>query len=227
MDSAKIKIDQIIRSKRKTIALVVTADARLVVRAPFRTSSGYIENLVKQKMKWIIEKQQSAMQRNEVHKDKLITEGEDFLFLGDTYNLEIGEGKTGVELKPGKLILHVKDKEDSALYLKNWYKKQALHILSERVEHFSRMTGIRYKSVKITDARKRWGSCSPKDALNFTWRLVMAPLLIIDYVVIHELSHIEYRNHSKYFWKKVESLMPEYKLCRKWLKDNQKLMDLM
>jgi predicted metal-dependent hydrolase len=227
MSAPIIKIDKIIRSKRKSIALVVTADAKLVVRAPFRTSSGYIESLVRQKIQWITEKQLAVIRSNEMHQDRRFVDGEEFLFLGEAYGLELEDGKFQVELKPGKLILHISEQDCAAICLKNWYRKRAKHILSGRVEYLSNMTGIRYKSVKITDARKRWGSCGPKDTLNFTWRLVMAPLCVADYVVIHELVHVEFRNHSKHFWTRVEALMPEYKKCRKWLKDNQKLLDLM
>lgn len=69
-----------------------------------------------------------------------------------------------------------------------WYKNEAQKVIQERVEYYSQLTGIKYKSVTITDAKRRWGSCGPKGSLNFTWRLVMAPLRVIDYVVVHELA---------------------------------------
>lgn len=221
------EIDRIIRSKRKSIALVVTADAKLVVRAPYRTSSGYIEDLVKKKVKWIIEKQQLALRKNDAHKDSRFENGEEFLFLGDKYRLEFQDCKTCVKMEPGRLILQEKEPDDAASDLRAWYRKQAKLVLNGRVEYYSKMTDIRYRSVKISGARKRWGSCGPGNTLNFTWRLVMAPLCVVDYVIVHEIAHVEFKNHSKQFWAKVESIMPDYGKHRTWLKDNQKLLELM
>ena len=76
------------------------------------------------------------------------------------------------------------------------------------------------ENVKITSAEKRWGSCSGDDNLSFSFRLIMAPPDIIDYVIVHELMHIKEKNHSPKFWKLVEAVMPEYKIHRRWLKDN-------
>ncbi len=91
---------------------------------------------------------------------------------------------------------------------------------------YSEMTGLIHRSIKITSAKKRFGSCSPNGSLNFSWRLMMAPLNIIDYVVVHELVHIEERNHSKNFWNKVRIILPDYKQSEKWLKDNSQLLTI-
>ena len=224
---SRFVIDSIIRSGRKSVALVVTADAKLIVRAPYRTSVRYIEDLVRQKQKWIAEKQQAAMLRNEAHKVKQVVEGEEFLFLGELYRLELRAGKPLVELQPGKLLLQAKTAEDAEPLLEAWYRKHARRVLAERTAYYSKLTGLRPKSISITGARRRWGSCGPKNSLNFTWRLVMAPLDVIDYVAVHELAHIEFKNHSANFWNSVASILPEYKKCRKWLADNQRLMELL
>ncbi|MCX6013893.1 MAG: M48 family metallopeptidase, partial [Chloroflexi bacterium] len=85
---------------------------------------------------------------------------------------------------------------------------------------------IKYKNVRITSAQTRWGSCSGHGNLYFSWRLIMAPLEVIDYVVIHELAHIHMKNHSPKFWEKVESMYPDYVACKKWLRDNQTRLPL-
>lgn len=97
-------------------------------------------------------------------------------------------------------------------------RQKAQELIPERVAYYSNLTGISYLRVKINSAKKRWGSCSAKGNLNFSWRLALAPLEVIDYVVIHELAHIIHRNHSKRFWALVAKLYPNYKECRKWLK---------
>lgn len=105
-----------------------------------------------------------------------------------------------------------------------WYKKEAIKRIKERVDFYSSITGLKYRKISITNARHRWGSCNGIANLCFTWRLIMAPLEIIDYVIVHEIFHIEVKNHSKDFWQKVESFIPEYKKCRKWLTENQNLL---
>lgn len=101
-----------------------------------------------------------------------------------------------------------------------WYKKMAKIKLSRRVEYFAEREGFSYKQVRIGSAMTRWGSCGPTGNLNFTWRLILAPDSVIDYVVVHELAHLEHKNHSSRFWAEVERMMPDWKVQRKWLKTN-------
>lgn len=200
-----IKIDQLIRTKRKTITLEVTADARLIVRAPIKTPLSYLERLVEKKVSWIKAKQEIAKKRDSILSDNSLVNGEQLLFLGNSCKLDVANVKN----------------------IKKWYVEQAQKLIKERVELYSQMTGIPYKSVKISNARRRWGSCGPKGSLNFSWRLVMAPMHVIDYVVVHELAHIVVKNHSKVFWLKVRSIMTDYEGRRKWLRDNRLLMDIL
>ncbi|MBI4687875.1 MAG: M48 family metallopeptidase [Nitrospirae bacterium] len=98
--------------------------------------------------------------------------------------------------------------------------------MSERVSWYSSLSGLKYNRVKISDAQKRWGSCSAKGNLNFSWRLIMSPIRVIDYVVIHELAHLEERNHSKKCWNKVKIMLPDYEQYKEWLKENKHLLDI-
>ena len=106
----------------------------------------------------------------------------------------------------------------------NWYKERAHEKISERVRMYSSMRGFSYNKINITNAKKRWASCSHKRNLNFSWRLIMAPLPVIDYVVVHELVHLEEKNHSKNFWNKVKMLIPDYQKHKEWLKKNGHLL---
>jgi predicted metal-dependent hydrolase len=107
-----------------------------------------------------------------------------------------------------------------------WYKQQARWVIRERVEWFAARYKFIYSQVRISSARTRWGSCSSRGSLSFTWRLVMAPLEVVDYVVAHELAHLRIRNHSPAFWKEVEAILPDYKARQKWLKTNGRLLTL-
>jgi len=101
---------------------------------------------------------------------------------------------------------------------KDYFQSLARKIIPERVNYYSKLTGLRPKLVRINNAKKRWGSCGAKWNLNFPWRLVLTPPDVIDYVVVHELVHLAERNHSKRFWKRVEEILPDYRQRRKSLK---------
>lgn len=97
-------------------------------------------------------------------------------------------------------------------------KEKALTYLSERTEYFSKIMGVSPTKIKITSAKKRFGSCSTKNSICYSWRLMQYPREAIDYVVVHELAHITHKNHGKEFYKLIESVIPDYKKCEKLLK---------
>jgi predicted metal-dependent hydrolase len=110
--------------------------------------------------------------------------------------------------------------------LKRWYMEEARREIQARCMWFSTKTGQVPATIRITDARQRWGSCTHKGGLNFSWRLIQVPPEIIDYVVVHELVHISQPDHSKKFWAKVSTIMPDYEQRRNWLKDHEWLLKI-
>lgn len=103
--------------------------------------------------------------------------------------------------------------------LEKWYRKEAALIISEKAAYYAGILKVAFQGIHIKDQRSRWGSCSSKKNLNFNWRLIMAPEPVLDYVVIHELCHLKHMDHSAAFWELVESICPEYKQYKRWLKD--------
>ena len=102
----------------------------------------------------------------------------------------------------------------------NWYKQQAQELISNLTEKLAQKHKLKYNQIKISNAKTRWGSCSAQGNLSFSWRLIMAPPEAIEYVIIHELAHLEHLNHSTAFWQKVASMLPDYKKHRTWFKAN-------
>lgn len=100
-----------------------------------------------------------------------------------------------------------------------WYKKEARRVFTERLNYFAQLHDLTYKTLRLSSARTRWGSCSRRKSINLNWRLILAPPEILDYVVAHELSHTVHMNHSKRFWAQVEAMMPNHKIQKKWLKE--------
>lgn len=219
---SSIAISRIIRSKRRSIALVVEHDATLTVRAPHRVSDAYINELVMKKRVWIEEKKHQMLSLGVV-KEKQYVDGEVFLFLGKEYTLTFCYGKSielieqgGVMLFPRKFLMSPKRA------MLAWYKKMAYMVIKERVSVYEQISSWKHSSLTITSARTRWGSCGGDGAINFSWRLMMVPLSSVDYVVVHELAHIKERNHSARFWSAVEHVLPHYQEEEKRLKQYQR-----
>ncbi len=215
-----VEIDQIIRSNRKTISLEVKRDGSLIVRAPIITPRGQIEELVKSKERWIRKKQELLKKQSLEVPIKQFIPGEPFLYLGEPYTLEVVNEQADPLVLKDKFYLAANSQNNAQHVFTNWYRKQASLVINELVVNRAQENGFEYARIGITSARTRWGSCGPKGSLNFTWRLIMAPREVIDYVVVHELVHLQVRNHSKAFWGEVNNLIPEYQDHRAWLRDN-------
>jgi predicted metal-dependent hydrolase len=219
-----IKVDQLIRSKRKTLQISITPDARLVVRAPLNLPLKLINRFVEEKREWIERKKASVRAAREHSLRKDFNEGAVFSFLGSNYSLSIKEDHTEIRINGTNLEFPARLMTAPAVHLEQWYMTEARRYIGSRLKELSASVGIQYKSFGITRARRRWGSCSPKDSLNFTWRLMQAKPGAIDYVIIHELCHVRVKNHSQAFWNIVGRILPDYRILRKWLRDHRELM---
>lgn len=214
-----IEIKQMLRSKRKTLALIVKPDGSLIVRAPWRTPEKTIREFIENHAEWIEKKRAEALATLPATPRQYVP-GEIFRYLGDEYPLEIVNGQSKALVLEDHFKLAESSQMNARLVFERWYRAEARHILSERVNLYASQHGFQHEKIGITSARTRWGSCSTNGSLNFSWRLIMAPMEAIDYVVVHELAHTVHHNHSKRFWKKVEKILPDYKERRKWLRKN-------
>jgi len=205
-----ITINQLIRSKRKSLMLQIKSDGSLIVRAPMKLDIDRINRFIKQKSNWIITKQlkikkQFLLQDQMLQQQKNHT-GDGVLFLGKRQNI---------------LPKHLKTRQETIL----WYKQEALKNIAPQALYYAENLQVKFGRIKITSARKRWGSCSGKNNLNFSWRLIMAPQEVVNYVIAHEVAHLLHKNHSKKFWSCVESIIPDYKNHHIWLRRNGFLLD--
>ena len=217
--NSEVHIDQIIRSKRRSISLEIERDGSLTVRAPQYTSIGEINALVKSKVSWISKKQTLLRKQARETPPKRFTNGEHFYYLGNTYPLEIVTGQDSPLVLRDHFFLAADAQESALQVFQQWYKQHASQVIKGRAAILAQNNGYATSKIRITSAKTRWGSCGPRGSLNFTWRLVMAPEDVIDYVVVHELVHLRIRNHSRKYWEAVRRFMPDYQICLKWLKD--------
>jgi len=221
----QIQIDKFTRSKRRTIALIVERDGTLTVRAPLRATRAAIESFICQKEDWIVRTREKLKSLNPTPARQYV-DGETFPYLGSFFDLKLVRSqRPALQFDNGFTLDQSGHKKAEQTFI-SWYKERALDVISERVRVYAERYGFTPKQVKVTSAKTRWGSCSSSGTLNFTWRLVMAPLDVIDYVVVHELVHLQVKNHSSKFWKAVEVMEPDYKEKRKWLKENGGILNL-
>lgn len=219
-----IEPKKIVKSRRKTIALVIDSDGELIVRAPFYASNTDIMRFVQEKQGWIAQKSEEMKQKKQERPTLSLQAGENILYLGR--ECMIFRGMTKSICFDGKAFL-LPETADAGVKLVTWYKKRAAVILQERVETLAKSMNVRPEGVKITSAKTRWGSCSSTNHLNFSWRLIMCPPEVVDYVVVHELCHILHKNHSRSFWESVGKVDSCYREHEKWLKENRRLMEIL
>jgi predicted metal-dependent hydrolase len=224
---------EIIRSNRKTIGIIVNADQELIVRSPKRTSIRKIKSLLTKKEDWILKKLAKMAEIKAPPAAKKFISGEFFYYLGREYKLniiaEVSLKKMKVELKQEKLIIKYpaelqnnKGQRKSAIreQLISWYRSQAKLKINKLIEIHKKNLNVEPNRVVIKKQKKRWGSCSSKQNLNFNWKIIMAPPTVIEYLVVHELIHLIHPNHSRDFWQTVAEIMPDYQEKKEWLRIN-------
>lgn len=211
--------DQIIRSSRRTLSLEIEADGRLVVRAPLRISERAIAAFIRQKQAWVLRQQQLMRERQRTTPVRQFAAGELFSYLGGRYALVLVETQAVPLRLDGEFrLIKYYQKYARGIFMR-WYQQQALRHIASRCACLGRQTGLIYTKVRITNGLSRWGYCGADNSLSFNWRLVMAPASVVDYVVVHELAHSRFKDHSRRYWRLVERLMPGYAVERRWLKE--------
>ncbi len=220
---SKMRIEKIIRSKRRTVSLQITDNLSLIIKAPLHLSESDIEKIISKHQKWI-DKKEKEIRDGKIRikpKPKKFIDGEHFYYLGKKYSLRFSN-ISSVKIDNGFLLMNKRLKNPSDA-LKKWYKDKAYKFIRDRVDYYAWLLDLQYNGIKITSARKRWGSCTSNRNLNFSWRLIMTPEMVIDYVVVHEIVHLQEMNHSKHFWQKVGKIIPDYKDIKRWLRKNEYL----
>ena len=216
------------RKRRRTISLLIKEDGRITVSVPYRTPEAEIERFLEERKSWICRKL-SEKERLKKEAEKAFLPGEEFLFLGEWYPLAVeenGHREPPLKLSFGRFILNSDAAGEAREAFIEWYRKEAKEVIVNRAEIYSHRLQLFPMKIRITNARCRWGSCSRDNCLALSWRMIMAPLSIIDYVLMHELAHLKEKNHSRRFWGYLESILPDYRERRFWLKKNGHLLHL-
>jgi len=215
----------LVRSARRTMGLEIQPNATIVVRAPRRAALRQIYHFVESHNDWIERKLAQVLARSKP-KPKEFVHDEEFLFLGQTCRLYLTDASAPSVSFDGRLLLSKTSLLQARGVILDWYKNQARNVIGERVDVHATMMRCQPTGIRITSPRRRWASCGAAGGLNFNWRIVMGPLEVIDYIVVHELAHLKHRGHGRDFWDFVANFFPSYRISRQWLKDNGHLLDI-
>ncbi len=200
------------------IRLEIHRDSGLTVVVPGRYSQRHVQDILNEKSGWILRHLPADEPRQLPLFLKEADHGERLPFMGKMLKVVVrdsGDKGAPVRLEGNRLILSTAASRAKAL--ENWYRQEAAHIFTQKADSFQQSMGLRYKKIVIRGQRKRWASASPTGNLSVNWKLLMAPEAIIDYVIMHELAHLKYMDHSRKFWDFLSRFCPDWKHHRKWL----------
>ena len=222
----------LIYRKRKTMSIEVETTGEVTVIVPVGTATEDVIEKVKSRAGWIVSKQYESKFINDTKIEREAVSGESYMYLGRNYSLDIRVDENidniSVKLFQGKFVVNTYTKDEDLIKkaMENWYREKTLAKVKERVSYYSSYFNNEVTTVKVKEQKKRWASCTSKNELLFNWRCVMAPVFVLDYIVVHEMCHMEYKNHSKDFWNRVYAVMPDYEVRKLWLRNNGIKMDI-
>jgi len=214
------------RTTRRTVALKITPDGQVVVLAPHTVGDQAILRFVQEHHSWIDERLRHITERLDSIPRRRYETGETLPYLGRSYSISLGNQRD-IALDNNSIRLPDVSIDRRYTALIRWYKTRALDIFSDRILLYQSRVGHPPSDIKLSTARTRWGACTSRGVVSLRWTLIMAPITVIDYVVIHELCHLVHMNHSRAFWKLVKSICPDFKVAVEWLRMYGHQLDLL
>ncbi|MCK4661722.1 MAG: M48 family metallopeptidase [Bacteroidales bacterium] len=213
-------------SNRKTLNISVERDRTIIVRAPKSLSLERIEDIVQSKRNWIKDKINHSQKYPIGFNAKEFISGETLLYLGRNYQLSvIDEDFEGIRFNQGFIISKSNQANANQLF-KEWYLKKALEKIKPLAKIYATNLGVGYNECKTSEMKYRWGSCTPKNNIIFNWRIIKAPMYVLEYLVAHELVHFLENNHTPNFWNILSIQVPNYEKAKKWLKEKGQLLEI-
>lgn len=206
-------------ARRTTVAIAVDPVDGVMVTAPVGVAVGKLDQVVKAKAQWIVQHLRLVADGEQAAEPKQFVTGESFAYLGRHYRLRVVPASevTEARLVQGWLEVGVParlgeaDKRDAVHQaIRAWYLEHAQARLKDRVGFWAAAAGVEVAEVRVRDQQKRWASCDDKGVLRFNWRIIQAPMRLVDYVVAHEVVHVVHADHTKAYWGRLGAVMPDY-----------------
>ncbi|SIS90560.1 M48 family metallopeptidase [Salimicrobium salexigens] len=214
--------------ERKDMKIAVDLVNGVIVYVPPSLEEEKIQGLIQQKAPWILSKIKALGEVNEPATPKDFVSGEKIPYLGRNYKLKVyREALDTVSFKfhQGKFLATVprnwtQEQVQQTLEqtLIDWYKSHGFLKIKERVQRYQKYLGVTPRSVSLRNQRKRWGTCTPEGNVYFNWRILLAPVRVIDYIIVHELAHLAVPEHNEKFWNLIRSVLPDYEGRKEWLR---------
>ena len=224
MKVEKILGYEVHRKKVKNINLRIKPNMEIYISAPMNLHSDYIENFIRSKEKWIKQVLQKIEEAKQNQLPSQYLSGEKHKYLGKEYELEVKQGNSNrVSLKEGKIILTVisnifENSDEKKKVMEKWYFENAQKVFVNTIQKWLEILDESIEKLSIKPMKSRWGSCNyVKRYINLNTELIKRTQLEIEYVVLHELTHLKYPNHGKGFSRYIENYMPNYKMAEKML----------
>jgi predicted metal-dependent hydrolase len=214
-------------TKRRKLTITVERNRAVVVRAPQGLSDQEIDRIVQARRQWIVAKldHPQKYQDRRHPPGKELVNGESAAYLGRDYRIEIAETLSGdIELSR-HFKVPPQQQSNRRKVLRSWYVARAKETILRRVHQQARRLGVSFGTARIVDNRYRWGSCTVRNNVNFNWRLIKAPMFVIDYVIVHELAHLLEPNHTDRFWNIVRAHSATMEKAKRWLKEFGQLLE--
>ena len=212
--------------RRKKLTITVERDRSVIVHAPESASEEKIRSIVESKRQWIYDKTHHAQKYALPHPPgKELVNGESALYLGRQYKVEMIQTDSKEVRFEQRFLIPERLAGDGKQVLRNWYTKRAKEKILPRAQTLAHQLGVAFTRAKIVDNRYRWGSCTTRNNINFNWRLIKAPMFVVDYVIIHELAHLLEANHTPRFWNIVRTQSPKMEKAKQWLIDHGQLLE--
>ncbi len=225
LDNIDIKIEK--TDRRKTVSIFIERNGTVKVLAPSTASDEIIEAAVKSREYQIFKKLAKWKELNQGKVRREYVNGQSFLYLGRNYRLKLTDNQD-VPLKISGGFFHLDKaylpKAEKAF--KDFYREKAEKKIKERRKLIEEKFDQKPETIKVLELQNRWASWTPKNGLNFHWKCIMAPVSVLDYIIIHEMVHLKFPNHSPEFWNELDKKMPNYREYENWLKQNGVKMSL-
>ncbi len=222
-----MKLDyQIVYSRRRTMNLSVERDSSVVVRAPVGTPEAAIKQAIESRKLWLYQKVNHEQKYPPTRQRKEFVSGETIPYLGRNYRLEVVQQPIeGIQFH-SRFVISRQNQPKAAGLFRKWYIERANERILATARYFAAAMGVTFNRVLISDLRVRWGSCTPSSNLNFNWRIMKAPVFVVDYLVVHELAHLLETNHTPQFWNIVSVQVPRWEQAKTWLRENGDLLEV-
>jgi len=206
--------------RTRSIRLEIRRESGLTVVVPRKYTPKQVEDILVQKSRWILRHLNGGKPLQMPLFKPSPGHGDSLPYLGKTIEIVV-TAESGqypaARLTDGRLLISLTSGANTASLLEKWFRAQAKLVFTQKADTFKVIMGLSYNAILIRGQKTRWGSCSPRGNITLNWKLLMAPPEIVDYVIIHELAHRKYMNHSRRFWQFVERYCPRWKAGRKWL----------